>query len=310
MRPPHPFISCGNISKEEKASPLYKHIERLVLPVFEEALQETNKNHMVVGSVGSNNIKSVYVQPHNYRSYFKYSRDTALIDTLKNPSGLYKTEGRLTEGGVGSVYYKKINHDKELSFPEFCGCRVVIKKHSIEVVNKINHKDWFPVRMIPDIIEAQITDIVRQKDEQSIEVLKKFISIFGGVTDYKILNAISEVKVAGEDKINTFPDKMRFHNEVSKKVYGNPNVEFKSAALASKYIENRSKEDFLEDKFEELRIEIMSSKPLLGPLQDVQLDIKEFPVDVLKSREPIMKLSEEDRALLSFWFFEEFGVKV
>jgi len=306
-RPPHPLISCGNISQEEKESPLYKQIERLVLPVFEKVLHEPIKNHMVVGSGGSSKVKSVYIQPHNYRSYFKYTRDTALIDTFKNSSGLYKTDPRLTMGGVGSVYYKKVNHGKELSFPEFCGCRVVVKKYSIEIVNKINHKDWFPVRLIPDIIEAQIVDIVRNKDEQTIDVLKKFIDVFGGVTDYKILNVVSEVKVSGEDKINSFPDKMRFHNDVSKKVYGEPNVEFKSAAFASQYIENRTREDFLQDKFEELRKEIMSHKPLVSSLESVQKDIKDFPDDVFKNKEPIMKLSEKDRELLSFWFFEQFG---
>lgn len=304
---PPPLVSCGNITEEEKRSPLYKHISRLVTPIFENSLKETSKNHMVVGSGRSGEYKSVFVQPHNYRSYFKYSRVSSVLSVLSDESGIYKPEGRVPEGGVGSVYYKRINNGKELSFPDFGGCRVVVKKNLIEVVNKINHKHWFPVKMNVDTIERDIREIVRLKDEQTLDVLRLFVSCFGGSSDFVLVNSISEVKVSGEDKIDLIPERMKFHNPVAKKVYNERNVEFKSEASASQYLINRVGEDFLEEKFDSLRKEIMKGVPLVSPLESVKLSVVCFPRDVFACADSIVGLSDSDKASLTEWFFSEFG---
>lgn len=291
---------------------MFKHIRKLVTPIFEQSLKETSKNHMVVGRGRSDSFSFAFVQPHNYRSYFNYSRVSSLLDDLKESTGFIKTEGRLTEGGVGSVYYKKINHDKEVSFPDFCGCRVVVKKNNIEVVNKIDHKRWFSVRMHKDFIEEDMVKIAVLKDSQSLDVFKRFIHVMGLASDFVLVKGLVEAKVKGESSINNIPIDMHFHNEVAKTVYAEKNdavknVEFKSMGLASQYLVNRCKEDFIENKFEELRKEFMKSKELVSPLESVKMSISTFPDGVFANSESIVALSVVDKALLTDWLFEEFG---
>jgi hypothetical protein len=308
-------ISCGTISDEERASPMYKHIKRLVTPIFEDSLKEASKNHMVVGSARSDQIKIAFVQPHNYRSYFNYSRVSSLLEGLKDGSGFINTEGRSTEGGsVGKVYYKKVNHGKEISFPDFLDCRIVVKKSSIEIINKVDHKRWFSVRMHKDLIEKDMVGIAKGKDAQTLSVLKNFVFFIGGSSDFILRNTIIESKVKGEDSISRIPIDMHFHNEVAKTVYAEKNdpvknVEFKSMGLASAYLVNRCREDFIDDKFESLRKEIMTSKSnsLVSPLESIKLSVVCFPDDVFRLADRILSLSIADKDSLTEWFFVEFG---
>jgi len=304
-QPPHTLISSGTLPEGYRESPLYKHVSKLVKPVFEDVAHETSNNRMSVGSGRSKVASSVYYQPHNYKLYFQYSRPTRVFPPSDSELNDLYTRGRLPRSRV----FKLINHGKELCFPDWSGCRVVVHKKTIEITNKIDHKRWFPIPLSDaDLIEARFQEIADLKDSECLRVLREFIGVFGGSSSEVIVNSHVEAKVAGEDKIDLIPAKMRFHGDVAKKVYDEKNVEFKTAAHACDYLTSRTKEGFLEERFESLRKELMSSKPLVSSLESVKMSIVSFPFDVFAQEKEISSLSDDDKFSLSIWLFDTFGV--
>lgn len=303
-------VSCGIVQDTKEASAAKEAIRKLVTPVFEKALKETKNNRMSGGSGPSELVGIVYYQPHNYKLWFDYSKVSAnLPPDEKTIKSLY-TRGRVPSGRV----FKLINYGKEISFPDFMGCRIVVHKKTIEIVNKINHKMWHPIRITdPDLIEARIEEIVVMKDRECREVLKEFIAAFGGSSNFEVVNTHGEHKVAGEDKINLISSKLRFHGDVAKKVYGEKNVEFKTAAYASNYLTNRSLENLSPVLAEEMRLireQLASSKEFVSTIESIKLSINNFPEDVFKVSNQISALRDFDKVVLTSWLFEKFGVGV
>lgn len=202
--------------------------------------KEAIKNPMSVGTPGLDESPYCFWRPHNYRLYIDFDKST-----LKLPSD-NETEG-------SSAVFRLIN-SKEVCFDNFQDCRIVIKRSQVEVTNLINPR-WYKIQMVPETaIHPQFQEIIKQKDKECMDTLKAFIAKYGGSSTYQILNARSEDKIMGEEKISQLPDKMTFHSDIVKKVYNERNVEFSTPAAASTYLRNRAIESISPSILEELRL--------------------------------------------------------
>lgn len=218
-------------TKPKKKETSEEHIRRIVTPIFNKVLQEQSKNRMTVVTSGG---KYCLYQPHNFRRYIDFSKDT--FSPLKPWSGV-----RL--GTFPMENYKLINKT-EHSYEKYHRCRVTVKKSQVEIINKIQVKRWYKIGLENvDLIKNQIGLIIAKKEKECIRVLKRFIKEFGGSSKFKILNFHSEDKIRGENYVDQIPLKMHFHTDVVKKVYNVPNVEFSDPAFVSNYLRTRALED-------------------------------------------------------------------
>ena len=198
-------------------------IRRVAGQIFNKAAKETPK--MRISDCKKEN--SAYIQPHNFRRYFDFE--------APNKTAL--------NSAVISAVCKKINSNHYF-FKDFENCNVLIKKNQIEITNKINHKQWFPVMIGNfEVIGERVAGIIALKEKECIETLKKFIAKYGGKSEFKVLNWHEEIKVMNEDFIDKIPIKMKFRNEVVKKLYNEHNVEHSDAAYTAQYLTTRSLED-------------------------------------------------------------------
>lgn len=196
-----------------------EYVKQKVKPIFEKVANETPKNHMMVGSVGSDDY-FFFFQPHNLRHYVDY--DKRSFDP---------TSG----GSVCRV--KLLNNGREFFVKDFFNCNITVKKSQIQIKNNIDFKKWYRLDLRnkgEDHINIHVSKVL-----ESFSVLKEFIKVFGGKSDFKILNVSSEDKFRSESFIDSIPIKARFHTEVSKKVYNEPNVEM-PPSFAANYLTNQA----------------------------------------------------------------------
>lgn len=221
---------------ENKKREIEDHIRRITAPVFNKVPYEVSKNHMMVGAVTKKKgkiIKKCFYQPHNFRRYYDFNKENF------NPTQTIPYHGL----DHGAVLYRLINKT-EHSYANFWGCRLVVRKTQIEIINKVNPKQWHVLKLAnPKYIKEQILNIVSQKEKECITALKEFIKVYGGHSKFKLLNWHSEDKIEHEDMIDLIPIKQKFHNEVVKKVYNQKNVEFSDPVYSSNYLRNRAIED-------------------------------------------------------------------
>jgi len=287
------MISCGNISEEERQSPLYKQISALTKPIFEDSLKEVSKNHVSVGGVGIDNYEYAFYNPHNARFYFDYIKTDPLTDPrLSSLETINKSEKRIED---------------------FFGCRIVVKKNKIEVTNKVDKERRFRIDGSAVNRHNQCVEAVATLEREAIASLKEFIKAFGGSSSFVCVKMwIPDNKILHDKLVDSIALENTFRNDVVKKVYNSEpkNVEYSSPAYTSNAFRNMGLHDYapiIASELECLRSEIMKQKSFLSPLEEIKLSIDKFPDDVFRAKEPIMKLSESDRELLSFWFFEQFG---
>jgi hypothetical protein len=202
--------------------------------------QEAIKNRMSVGGLGSKPLPYCFWQPHNYRLYIDFDKTT-----LKLPSD--------NETALKTAPYRTVN-STEICFDSFQGCRIVIKQRQVEITNLINPR-WYKIQLAPETaIEPQFQEIIQQKDKECLDTLRAFIAIYGGSSEFHILNARSEDKIMAEEKIDQLPEKMTFHADIVKKVYNEHNVEFSTPAGASTYLRTRAIEKIAPELAEQLRL--------------------------------------------------------
>jgi len=258
-------------NKKQNKEVIKEYISRKVTPIFNEFLKENAINPMTVGNKGIKLPKKCYYQPHNYRLYFPFS----------------KTNFKPTE-----PYFKhgfKIVNKTELQ-KEFLNCKIRVKKQQIEIINKINHNNWYPVE-ISEKAEQQIISIIQKKDRESIDVLRKFIKKYGGNSDFNILNRHSEDKVQHEDFIDLLPLKMKFHNKLVKKVYNEANVEFSNPVLACNYITNRSLENITPSILKGLN-DIKGRIDTISPIEPIKTEIRGIIEPVIYAEDSIKSINE------------------
>ena len=213
----------GKTGSEE----LKDYINRLVMPAFEKALHETGDNRLSVGGGSVLGTRKLFYQPHNFRRYFDFSR--VGFDPANRPPKV----------GCNHRIVNKSEH-----FFEFDDFSVRVKKRQILVHNRVEHKRWF---VIP-VSEAGATEILRiegVRESECAAFLRSFISWFGGSSRGEVLGRFMEPKFQHEDSLEGIPGGMRFHADLVKKVYGDPNVEFKDSASAVNFLQNRAVESVL-----------------------------------------------------------------
>ena len=257
-----------------------KHIESIVMPIFDKVLKEIPKNRMMVGRVGKSRQpfkKHCYYKPHNYRLYFDFNKESFNPETvLKQPS--FPVEHKIinsTEHSYTSDHY-----------------RITVKKKQVEIINK--NIRWFRIELgNVNLIKRQIKEIIKIKDDECIAQLKLFITIYGGVSKYMILNRRSEDKIKAEDVIDLLPVKQVFHNDVVKKVYNENNVEFSDPVFASNYLRNRAIEDIapqIDDRLKSIETKLETFKyfkkeNIINKINSVE--------DAIDNKDIIMNMSQE-----------------
>lgn len=258
--------------KKQKES-VNGYISSIIQPIFKDFLEKTKfpkeiiKNRMSVGNIGKENKKYCFYNPHNYRLYIDFDKSNL------NTNKLSKTD--LTRS-VETTYRLKNSTEHELS--NFFKCTITIKKTQAEIRNNINSEKQYRI-IISSEAKNQFYKIIRKKNKECLNVLKKFIKIYGGKTNFKILKIWCENGITNEDFIDTLPLKMRWYRKLSKKWYNEKKVEFPHPMLASNYIESQaieSKADKLFDWLNELNKNTLYMKNALDDINDSLLS-KNYP---------------------------------
>jgi hypothetical protein len=201
-------------------------------------------NHTMVGHTSKTRVTPSLYNPHNYRLYFKFTKDNF------KPS--------LTIPRVWFCKFK--NYGKEFTALGY-GVRITIKKNQAEVINKLSDQEWFYINRVR--AKEEITAILNQIDKKCTMALGKFIDAFGGSSDYIILKregrpdlnlfTESDNKVMQEPFIDTLPYKLTFETPIVKKPYKKRNVEFKKAIYAAQHLENSALNEFAPQIVEAIR---------------------------------------------------------
>jgi hypothetical protein len=198
-----------------------EYISSIVNPIFNEVLQEASKNRMSVGGVG---ISYCIYHPHNYRLYLDFEKKN-----LKSETDLKWVGG-------------SVRNKTEWEFKNFLNCTITIKQTQIEIRNYVEADKKFLIDISTNEPD-QFKHIIETKDSQCLTVLKEFIKAVGGSSRYHILNRWCENKIWQEKSINQIDKSFKWDNSISKKLYEEKNVEFKTPIAAATYISNRAVEE-------------------------------------------------------------------
>lgn len=200
--------------------------------ILEKFPYEIPNNHTLVGQGGIVDMPIAYYQPHNYRLYFDFFRENF------NPrTSLEKARLR---GYLNDHWTHEVKNVSESVFKFENCCTIKVKRRTIEIINNLEHKRWYPIEL-NDKIYDQVLAINEKKDKECLDILKEFIELFGGTSKFNIVNRyVQEHKVEGEVAVNKIPRPMKFYTPIVKKAYNEPNVEFKTAIQAATYLEDRA----------------------------------------------------------------------
>lgn len=270
-----------------------EYIKRVVNPIFSKSLQETIKNQTLVGLAPKKNPKYILYNPHNYRLYFKFS---------KEKYNATKPRYKPKKGGLVVTTPSVIN-SKEFLYKDFLNKSTIrVKSKSIEIINKLNPEKWFKIDITQNG-KAQLINIIKAKDRETKQILKEFIEMFGGSSDYKILNRHSDNKVKHEKIIDRIGIKATFQNEIVKKVYKENNIEFSDPSFVCNYITNQA----IKEHSPEIAKEINKLATLIDPLKALKLSYKGID-DLIKDtnkRKLVGLLSKKERVEFETWILME-----
>lgn len=261
------------------------YIRGITKPIFDKVLQEKPINHTMVGKPHKRKASNPLYNPHNYRLYFLFS----------------KVGFTPKEGMVGVWFGKLKNHQKEFTALGE-GVRITVKRYQVEVINKLTDQEWFAINKAD--AKDEISKILFKIDRKCIESLKKFIEIYGGSCDYKIigrdnrpdliLNTKFDNKVMNESYINHLPLNMTFETPIVKKVYKEPNIEFKEPISAARYLENSALNEFSPFLANELKAMKDTLNLFIPPVRVLKSQIHSVD-DVFRFKSEISQLSQNDK---------------
>ena len=282
-----------NKEKEMCNKSIKDYVDKVTSPIFNKVLSESNDNPMMVGRVQeSKQIKFLW-QPHNYRIYLNFNKTT-----FKPPN----------RDSRHKFIYKLMNYDSEHHFDRFYGCRIVIKKRLVEVINKSHEKQW---RLItaPNIneIDQRINQVIDKLNKQGIYALKQLIRRFGGESDFKIVKIRGEHGIHGIDYIDRIPEDMIIHDTVFKKPYKRK-VEFYEPAYIKNVVTNNAINDIAPDiaasiKGLENSITTIANKfgstltgiiPVLNQLTNINIEVTKLRRDVTKIQRKKKPINNKD----------------
>ena len=284
----YPPIAHGKMNKEKKVcdKSLKDYIEKITTPIFNKVLQETKFNHSMVGLKKKYNKKVVtpsLYNPHNYRLYLKFTKE----------------KFRPKEGMVGVWFGKLKNYGKEFTALGE-GIRVTVKKVQVEVINKLSEEEWFYINRAK--AKEEIAAILNKIDNKCITSLKKFIEVYGGNSDFKIIKAEnrpnlnlftkSDNKVMQEPFIDTLSPNTTFDTPIVKKVYKKLNVEFKEPIYAATYLENSALHEFapeIADSINNLGNQLIPTIRSLDKSIKLEITNKKLHQKVLNSMDKTLK---------------------
>ncbi len=151
------------------------------------------------------------INPHNYRRYYDF--DT----TLFSEQTLLKKTSKV---GLEGFNFSKKNYGKEMHLENFWGCTLIIRKKTVEVINKWYGKKWKQIlgNTIQEIDE-QIDKTLEEMNKQSDTALKKLIQYGGGKSEFKLIKARGEIGIHGDEFLDSLPEDMIIQDTCFKKVY-------------------------------------------------------------------------------------------
>jgi len=257
-------------------------LEAEVKKILSKVPQETLNNPMMVGKEGN----KCFYNLHNHRLYFDFNRK----------GFLYKPYSKK----LGFIKHKVINKIEHIFIHD--DYTIWVKKKQVIIQNKMMSKKWFPIDVSTNASE-HIGKIIKEYYDSCILLFKAFIKVYGGSSNFNLLNATSENKVKGERAIDYIPLKMRFHNDIVKKVYNESNVEFQAPPYAATYLSNRA----IEEVAPEIAYRLKSLEENQNTLKVLKSRIGNVD-DVLKEKELVLRLSNSDKLEFSDWIFQKFSI--
>jgi len=214
------------------------YINRIITPIFDKVLKETNSNHRMVGS-NPQIPKIIFLwQPHNYRLYFDFSKEKF---NPKKPSNHTLQKFKSMVAIFNTAYtYTSLNYDSEHKYEKFMFCTIRVKKTQVEVTNHYHLKQWRKITAESvDEVDQRIDEVMNNLKDQSIKALKYFIDLHGGKSNFKVLNERCEHGIHGDDYLDKIPEDLIIHDTYIKKVYKRK-VELKTATTVKNYISARA----------------------------------------------------------------------
>ncbi len=202
----------------ENQKEIKEYIKKITDPIFNRVLKEQPSNPMR----GSKHKIIRLIQPHNFRRYFTFSK------TSYNPT----------------IPYSEKNYKSEHHYTNFYGCKIIIRKKSVEIINLWHQKQWrlLEAQSIKEVND-RINEMKQEMEDTTIKALRKFISVNGGESDFKpIIKRKSEIGIHGDDYIDKIPPEMVIRDTYFKKVY-KEKVEFLGEESVKSFIQNRAIED-------------------------------------------------------------------
>lgn len=272
-----------NIDENSKA---YKEVNKILTPIFDKVLKETQKNHMMVGGMVKVEPKRVLFKPHNFRLYLDFTRSK-------------KYPFKPSETILPEETTCKIVNSKNYSIKNYFDCTIRVKKHTIEIINLIDIK-WYSIALTTKAKQDMIK-ICMIKIEECKTVVKELISLCGGHSNFQITNFKCESKIQGTETLRKLPLNSSFYNRVGKKVYNQPNIELFEPEFASNLIENMA--------IESIAPKLVHAIGGINPLRFLFREVKSIK-DIIKFSSYVNQLTPSEKEDLSDWIIEKFGVKV
>lgn len=204
--------------KKEKDSAYKKHIDKLVKPIFEKALQERKPNSMTTTS----ETYKIFWRPNNYRRKIQIkTRDNSTMQKIGN--------------AIGSAIKKKDftynEHTKLVFIKNYNGITIQLGKNTITGIysQKIieGKKEIYLIKAnSTEDLEERITQIKQEIKEKIDNSLRIFCKEFDAESISTPMWDRYEDFIKGEDFIDKIPVSTIIHDTYFKKVYGQ-GIEFK-----------------------------------------------------------------------------------
>lgn len=256
-----------------------KEIKRITKPIFDKVLKETDKNQMLVGKSDKKEPKFIYLNLHNYRRWFDFKRAT-----YRPPTNPQKRR---------DLGYHTVNYGSEDIYDNFMGCSIRVKKKTIQITNKIEHKRWYAIDMYRGY--ESVSNLVWQKETECVGVIQAFIKQFKGVSGFSLINHKQETKVKFSPITERLSEGLTWHTDLHKKVYHDKVVEIYDLNQAIRLVDNSILYDNIPELVEPLRVLAKGMKQLMPPLtlQELQQRITKT-TDLRRYQEDLNNLSDDD----------------
>jgi hypothetical protein len=215
-----------------------------------------------------------YFNPHNCRVYFVFKKDNFHAPNRYGDIGFL--------GYIGCDY-QLVNSTEHL-FKNFKSFNICVKKNLVEIRPLDTH--FHTIEKNADALLKE-ENIRKALIESCVPILKEFVSVFGGICDFKIHHwRILENKFQDDKVTKKIPLRAKWRSKFSKKVYNESNIEISDGVSdidGNSYYENYTKNLLLKEVSPEIRDALDS--------QNQRLSV--FEANLNKVSEALVTLSKE-----------------